>query len=91
MYSLNLTIGQQEKLAWQYKPLHGQQPSDLSKHITFHGLSLAYDTQLGHMACMGDRAGACRVLVWRPEEKRAFGRPRHRWKDNIKMDPKEVG
>jgi hypothetical protein len=70
MYSLNLTIrGQQEELAWQYKPLHGQQPSDLGKHKRFYGLSVAYDSQLGHMACMGDRARACRVLVGRPEGK----------------------
>ena len=35
---------------------------------------------------MGDRTGAYRVLVGRPEEKRPLGRPRHRWEDNIKMD-----
>jgi hypothetical protein len=29
-------------------------------------------------------------LVGRPEVKRPLGRPRHRWKDNIKMDLKEV-
>jgi len=43
------------------------------------------------MACMGDRAGAHRALMGRPEGKRTFGRPRHRWKDNIKLDIKEVG
>jgi len=26
-----------------------------------------------------------------PEGKRPFGRPRHRWEDNIKVDLKEVG
>ena len=31
-----------------------------------------------------------RVLVGKPEEKRSLGRPRHRWKDNIKMDLWEV-
>ena len=34
---------------------------------------------------------AYRVLVGRPEEKRSFGRPRRRWKNNIKMDLMEVG
>jgi len=29
--------------------------------------------------------------VGTPEGKRAFGRPRHRWEDNIKMDLQEVG
>ena len=26
-----------------------------------------------------------------PKGKRPFWRPRHRWEDNIKMDPQEVG
>ena len=32
-----------------------------------------------------------RVLVGKPEGKRPLGRPRRRWKDNIKMDLQEVG
>jgi len=32
-----------------------------------------------------------RVLVRKPEGKRALGRPRRRWEDNIKMDLQEVG
>jgi len=32
-----------------------------------------------------------RVLVGKPEGKRPFGRPRHRWEDSIKMDLQEVG
>ena len=34
---------------------------------------------------------AYRVLVGKPESKRALGRPRRRWEDNIKMDLREVG
>jgi len=45
----------------------------------------------GHVACMGDRRGGCRVLVGKPEGKRQLGRPRRRWEDNIKMDLREVG
>jgi hypothetical protein len=33
----------------------------------------------------------CLVLVGKPEGKRPLGRPRLRWKDNIKMDVEEVG
>jgi hypothetical protein len=32
-----------------------------------------------------------RVLVGRPEGKRPLGRPRRRWKDNIRMDLWEIG
>ena len=31
-----------------------------------------------------------RILVEKPEGKRPFGRLRHRWEDNIKMDLQEV-
>jgi hypothetical protein len=30
-------------------------------------------------------------LVGRPEGKRPLGRPRHRWKDNIKMNLRVIG
>ena len=43
------------------------------------------------MARMGEERGVHRVLVGKSEGKRALGRPRHRWEDNIKMDPQEVG
>jgi hypothetical protein len=30
-------------------------------------------------------------LVWKPEGKIPFRRPRRKWEDNIKMDVEEVG
>jgi hypothetical protein len=27
----------------------------------------------------------------KPEGRRQLGRPRHRWLDNIKMDPRDIG
>jgi len=38
---------------------------------------------------MGDRKGAHRALVVRPDGKILFGRPRRRWED-IKMDLQEL-
>jgi hypothetical protein len=46
---------------------------------------------VGHVAQMGEERGMYRVLVGKPEGKRPMGRPRHRWKDNIRMDLQEVG
>ena len=40
----------------------------------------------GHVAHMGERRGAHRALVGKPEGKRPLGKPRRRWKNNIKMD-----
>jgi hypothetical protein len=31
------------------------------------------------------------ILVRKPAGKRALGKPRRRWKDNITMDPREIG
>jgi hypothetical protein len=33
---------------------------------------------------MEERRGVCRILVWSLEGRRALGRPRSRWEDNIK-------
>jgi hypothetical protein len=46
---------------------------------------------VGHVAHMGEGRGVRRVLVGKPEGQRPFGRTRHRWEDNIKMDLQEVG
>jgi hypothetical protein len=40
---------------------------------------------------MGERRGVYRVWEGECEGKRPFGRPRHRWEDDIKMDLQEVG
>jgi hypothetical protein len=45
----------------------------------------------GHVARMGEKRNAYRLLVGNPEGKRSLGRPRRRWMDNIRMDLGEVG
>jgi hypothetical protein len=40
---------------------------------------------------MGDKQGAYRVLVGKPERKRQIGRPGYGWKDNSKMDFNKIG
>jgi hypothetical protein len=40
---------------------------------------------------MGERRGAFRALVGKPEGRRPIGRPRRRWEHNFKMDLREVG
>jgi hypothetical protein len=38
----------------------------------------------GHVARVGEKRGAYRILVRKPEGRRPLARPRHRWEDNIK-------
>jgi hypothetical protein len=45
----------------------------------------------GHVARMGEKRNAYRLLVGKPEEKKPLGRLRRRWMDNIRMDLGEVG
>jgi hypothetical protein len=40
---------------------------------------------------MGEKRYAYRILVGNPEGKRALGRPRRRWVDNVKMDLRAIG
>jgi hypothetical protein len=39
-----------------------------------------------HVARMGEKRNAYRMLVGKPEGKRPLGRPRCRWVENIKID-----
>jgi hypothetical protein len=45
----------------------------------------------GHVACMGEGRGVCRVLVGKPAGKRPLERRRCRWEDNIKLDLRDIG
>jgi hypothetical protein len=45
----------------------------------------------GHVARIVEGRSVYRVLVGKPEGKRPLRRPRRRWKDNIKMDLREIG
>jgi hypothetical protein len=43
-----------------------------------------------HVARMREKRNACRILMGKPEGKRALGRPRRSWVDNIKIDLREI-
>jgi hypothetical protein len=43
-----------------------------------------------HVARMGEKENAYRLLAEKPEGKRPLGRPRRRWVDNIRMDLTDV-
>jgi hypothetical protein len=46
---------------------------------------------VGHVARMGEKRNAYRILVVKPEGKVPLGRPRRRRVDNSKMDLREIG
>ena len=45
----------------------------------------------GHVARMEEGRGGFKMLTGKPTGKRPLERPRCRWKDNIRMNVKEIG
>ena len=45
----------------------------------------------GHVVRMEEGGSAFKILKGKPTGKRPLWRPRRRWKDNIRMDLKEIG
>jgi hypothetical protein len=67
----------------EWRRLHNEELNDL--HSSPHIIRVIKSRRMrwaGHVARMGEKRGAYRILV---------RRPRRRWEDNIKMDLREVG
>ena len=75
-----------------WRKLHNEELNDLYSSVnTVRVIKSRITRWAWHEARMGEKRGAYRVLVRKPEGKRPLGRPRRRWEDNIKMDLQEVG
>ena len=75
----------------EWRRLHNEELNDLcSSPNIIQVIKSRRMKWVGHVARMGGRRGAYRVLVGKPEGKRPLGRPRYRWEDNIKMNLQEV-
>jgi hypothetical protein len=76
----------------EYRRLHNEELNDLySSPNIIRVIKSRRMRWAGHVARMGEKRGAYRILMGRPEGRRPFGKPRLRWEDNIKMDLQEVG
>jgi hypothetical protein len=76
----------------EWRRLHNKEPNDLySSPNIIQVIKSRRMRWVGHVARMGQKTGASRILVGRPEGRQPLGRPRHRWEDNIKMDLQDVG
>jgi hypothetical protein len=76
----------------EWRRLHNEELNDL--HSAQNIIRVIKSRRMrwaGHLARVGEKRGAYRILVGRPEGRRPLGRHRRRWEDNIKIDLQEVG
>jgi hypothetical protein len=80
-----------DKATGEWRRLHNEELNDrYSSPNTIRVIKSKRMRWAGHVARMGEKRGAYRILVGRPEGRRPLGRPRCRWKDNIKIDLQEL-
>jgi len=81
-----------DEVTGEWRRLHNEELTDLySSPNIVRMIKSRRMRWTGHVARMGEGSGVYRVLVEKPEGRRALGRPRRRWVDNIRLDLQEVG
>jgi hypothetical protein len=85
-------VPKRDEATGEWRRLRNEELNDLYSALNIIRVIKSRRTRwAGHVACVGEKRGAYRILVGRPEGRRPLGRPRRRWEDNIKMDLQEVG
>jgi hypothetical protein len=80
-----------DELTGDWRKLHNEELHDLYSSASIITIIKSRMRCVGHVARMGEKRTAYRLLVGKPEGKRPLGRARRRWVDNIRMDLGEVG
>jgi hypothetical protein len=81
-----------DEVKGEWRRLHNKELHDLySSPSAIRIIKSRMMRWAGHVARMGEKRNAYRLLVGKPEGKIPLGRPRRRWVDNIRMDLGEVG
>jgi hypothetical protein len=81
-----------DEVKGKWRKLHNEELDDLYCSPSFVRVIKSRRMRwVGHVARIGEGKVVYRILVGKFEGKKPFGRPRLRWKDNIKMYLQEVG
>jgi hypothetical protein len=76
-----------DEVTGEWRRLHNDELNDLcSSSNIFRVMKFRIMGSVGQVACTEERKGAYRVLVGKPNGKRLLGRPRLKYKYNIKME-----
>jgi hypothetical protein len=81
-----------DEVTAEWRKLHNVELRDLYSSPSIIRIIKSRKMRLaGHVARMGEKGNAYRLLVGKPEGKRPLGRPKRWWVDNIRMNLGEVG
>jgi hypothetical protein len=80
-----------DEVTGEWRKLHNEELRDLySSPSIIRIIKSRRMRWVGHVARMGEKRNAYRLLVGKSEGRRPLGRPKRRWVDNIRMDLGEV-
>jgi hypothetical protein len=80
-----------DEVTREWRKLHNEELRDLySSPSIIRIIKSRRMRWAGHVAGMGEKRNAYRLLLGKPEGNRSLGRPRRRWVDNIRIDLGEV-
>jgi PAS domain-containing protein len=80
-----------DEVMGEWRTLHNEELRDLySLPSIIRIIKSKRRRSAGHVARMGEKKNAYRLLVGKPDGRRPLGRPRRRWLDNIRMELVEV-
>jgi hypothetical protein len=80
-----------DEVRGEWRKLHNEELRDLYFSPSIIRIIKSRTRWARHIARMGEKRKAYRLLVGKPDGKRPLGRPRHRWVDNVRMDLGEIG
>jgi hypothetical protein len=81
-----------DEVTGEWSKLHNEELHDLYSSPSVIRIIKARGMRwTGHVARMGEKRNAYRLLVGKPEGKRPLGSPSRMWVDNVRMDLVEVG
>jgi hypothetical protein len=81
-----------DEVMGEWRKLHNEELRDLySSPSIIRIIKSRRMRWASHVARIGEKGNAYRLLVGKPEGKKPLGRPRRMWVDNIRMDLGEVG